>query len=769
MKYVKWFKELTKEDIASAGGKGANLGELTAAGILVPPGFVVTSQAYFEFLDHNHLRSFIHRLLSTCDVSDPQQLNSVSKKIQSRMVKSPIPPSIVREIFTSYHLLSQENHLPSGLPVAVRSSATAEDLPEASFAGQQESYLNVVGDANVIEKIRDCWLSLFTPRSIFYRDSQHFDHFKVGIAVPVQKMIQSEVSGVMFTVDPVSQQKDLLVIEAIYGLGDYIVQGVVTPDHYEVKKSTLEIVTKQVSVQDIMEVRKTQGVKEIKVNPRLKAKQKLDHDHIIELAQTGKKIHHHYFFPQDIEWALEKGILYITQSRPITTLSNVKSDTEINIANQKNIFSQMTKILTGAPASPGIVSGKVQIVPDVHHLEKVKAGDILVTEMTTPDFVPAMKRAAGIITDRGGLTSHAAIVSRELGVPCIVGTTSATNTLKDGMIVTLNGNTGEIYLGAVSKSSLILSSASASAPIKDYKTATKIYVNLAEPDMAEKIASQHVDGVGLLRAEFMIAGIGTHPKKMIEDKHQDKFISELSSGLVKICKAFNPRPVIYRATDFKTNEYRSLKGGELYEPQESNPMLGFRGAYRYIKSPDVFNLELEAIKKVRQKHELKNLYLMIPFVSTVDEMVEVKKLVAASGLYRSTSFKLYMMCEIPSNVILLEDFIDVGIDGISIGSNDLTMLILGIDRDNQEVAPNFDERNPAVLWALEKIIKTCAQKHISCGICGQAPTEYPELVDKLVSWGITSISVDPDAIGRTREIVHHSEYNLITKNHAQNH
>jgi pyruvate, water dikinase len=759
MKYVKWFKDLTKEDVDIAGGKGANLGEMTRAEIPVPPGFVVLSSAYFSFLEYNKLRPHIHQVLSTCDISDPAQLNEASKKIQKLLHEAEIPAEISREIFTSYHELNQKYaHLGGNVAVAVRSSATAEDLPEASFAGQQESYLNISGDANVLLKVRECWMSLFGARSIFYREQQKFDHFKVGIAVPIQKMVQSEVSGVMFTVDPISKDKHKLVIEAIYGLGDYIVQGVVTPDHYEIDTQEDKIIINHQSKQEVMEVRDNKGLKELKVPVKLQEKQKLPDEYILKLAKMGKKIHHHYFFPQDIEWAYENKTLYIIQSRPITTLGDEKV---VDASTQDAPVSKEPAILKGAPASPGLVSGPVRIVDDISHLDKVKKGDIMVTDMTTPDFVPAMKRAAGIITNRGGLTSHAAIVSRELGVPCVVGTTTATKVLKDGMIVTLNGNAGEIFKGALSRASIHLPAERKPEDIPDYKTATHIFVNLAEPELAEKISKQHVDGVGLLRAEFMIAGIGTHPKKLIEDGKGQEFTNKLAHEIAKFCKAFDPRPVIYRATDFKTNEYRSLKGGDKYEPEESNPMLGFRGAFRYIKNPEVFNLELEAIKKVRNQMGYKNLSLMIPFVSNVQELVEVKKLVAAAGLYRSASFKFYMMCEIPANVILLDDFIDVGIDGVSIGSNDLTMLILGIDRDNSEVATQFSELNPAVLWALERIVKTCAKRGIKCSICGQAPSEYPDLVEKLVAWGVTSISVNPDAIARTREIVYHSEEKLI--------
>lgn len=765
-KFIKWFSELAKEDVGIAGGKGANLGELTQAKIPVPPGFVVLATAYFEFLDANHLRPEIKRLLSSCDVSDPKQLHTASVEVQKLLSAAPLPSELTSEIFSAYKsLCAKDNLLARPIAVAVRSSATAEDLPDASFAGQQESYLNILGDANVLKQVKACWLSLFGERSIFYREQKKYDHFKVGIAVPVQKMIQSEVSGVMFTTDPISQDRDRIVIEAIYGLGDYIVQGVVTPDHFEVSRTSEKIIARNISTQTVMEVRQAEGVKELKVPAHLQSKQKISDKRVLELAEIGKKIHRHYLFPEDVEWALSKNKIYITQARPITTLAK---DGKSPATKPEDLDSkyQDQKILTGAPASPGLVSGPVKLVLDIKHLDKVKTGDIMVTDMTTPDFVPAMKRAAGIITNRGGLTSHAAIVSRELGVPCVVGTTTATKVLKDGMIVTVNAVTGEVYKGSLNLASAKLAATTTPFNLdlpKDTKTATKVYVNLAEPEAAQKVSARNVDGIGLLRAEFMIAGLGVHPKQVIARHEEKEYITKLADEMAKFCKSFHPRPVVYRATDFKTNEYRSLKGGDKYEPEESNPMLGFRGALRYIKNPDVFNLELEAIKLVRNRHGLKNLNLMIPFVSTVAELTEVKKLVAAAGLYRTGSFKLWMMVEIPANVILLDDFISVGIDGVSIGSNDLTMLILGADRDNHEVAEVFDERNPAVLWALEKTVKTCLKHGITCGICGQAPSEYPELVEKLVSWGITSVSVNPDAIERTREIVYHSELKLLSE------
>ena len=652
--------------------------------------------------------------------------------------------------------------------VAIRSSATAEDLPGASFAGQQETFLDIKGEANVVYYVRRCWASLFTSRAIFYRAENKFDHFKVGIAVPVQKMIQSNTSGIMFTINPVTNQKDTIVIEGIFGLGELIVQGAVTPDHYEVDKKSLSILHKKIHRQDkIMTLKRGRAVIDY-LNEKNGMKQKLTDDQIVKIAHYGKKLEQHYYFPQDVEWAIEDNRIYIVQTRPITT---TKSLIRLK-ANEKGDRHEITHthlvILKGDPASPGVASGPVKIVRSAKEIDTVKPGDILVAPQTNPDYVPAMRKVAGIITETGGRTSHAAIVSRELGIPAIVGVNGATKKLKDGQVVTVHGSRGVVYKGGIYKSAGVKSEqhevsslSSAKNNVAKLKTATKVYVNLANPEKAVEISKLNVEGVGLLRAEFMIAGIGTHPKKFIKDHKQHIFVDELTKKLSIFCEAFYPRPVIYRATDFRTNEYRNLIGGSEYEPEEANPMLGFRGCYRYISDPAVFQLELEAIKRVRNKRDLKNLWLMIPFIHTPQELMTVKKIVTAAGLSRSATFKLWMMAELPVNVIILDQFLDVGIDGVSIGSNDLTMLILGIDRDNSDVAQVFDERNPAVLWALEHVIKTCHKRNITVSICGQAPSDYPELVEKLVKWGITSISVNRDVVDQVRETIYNAENNIL--------
>lgn len=742
-----------KHDTRYVGGKNANLGEMIAAGFPVPGGFAITSTAYFEFLKQNNLQVQIKHLLGTVNYESTDSLSQVSRHIKKLIISSPVPEHIVKDIFKAYLKLG-------GDPlVAVRSSATSEDSKDASFAGQQETFLNVKGEAVLIEKVREAWASLFQARAIYYRHDAKMDHLKTGISLVVQRMVQSESSGVMFTIDPVTNNKNKIVIEAIFGLGEYIVQGIVTPDHYEVSKFDYLILEKLIRVQKVAYVKHGVENKEIKLSEKEGGKQKITDSDITELAHLAKKLEDHYYFPQDIEWAKEKdtpagrqGKLYIVQTRPITTTEKKEEQSAVGTIPEKDA----EKMLMGDPASPGIGIGKVKIIRSLSDGKDFEKGMVLVARATNPDYVPLMKKAAAIITEAGGRTSHAAIVSREFGIPAVVGTPMAMSRLKDGMMVTVHGSLGFIYKGSVMLSSK-------KEQTLNVDTVTKLYVNLAEPELAARIAARHVDGVGLLRAEFMIAQIGKHPKKFIEEGKQQEFINRLADDLSAFCKAFYPRPVLYRATDFKTNEYRSLVGGKHFEPEESNPMLGYRGAYRYIHDPRVFNLELEAIKKVREKLGLVNLRLMLPFVRTVKDLRDVKKLIADAGLKRSHTFKLFMMAEIPSNVILIDKFIEEGIDGVSIGSNDLTMLTLGVDRDNAEVATEFDERDPAVLWSLERVIRACRENNIEIGICGQAPSEYPDLVEDLVKWGIYSISVSPDAIDRTRRIIHTVEKKIAHK------
>jgi len=747
-KVIVWFNEVTKEDVPTVGGKGANLGEMTRAKIPVPPGFIVTADAYFDFLKKSKLTAEINKLLKPLNPDNSNQLHQIAGQVKQLIIDTPIPPETAKEIKQAY------NKMGSGL-VAVRSSATAEDLPEASFAGQQRTFLNIEGDKEVITAVRGCWASLFEPRAIFYRHQQGFDHFKVGIAVPVQKMVQSEASGVMFTIEPVTSDSDHIIIEAVHGLGEAIVSGEVTPDLYIVEKKTTRIVSKKTARQEHQLVRNPGAAGEeaniwAEIPEAEQTRQKVTDEEIIKIATLGKKLEDWYKFPQDIEWAKEDSEIYIVQTRPVTTIKKTAEE-EAEI--------KAPVLLTGDKASPGIASGPVKIIKDISHIERVHEGDILVAEMTTPDFVPAMKRAVAIVTDRGGRTAHAAIVSRELGIPCVVGTGEATTKLTNGQVVTVDGSHGKVYEGKVTRR--IKTTAVSDILREAVRTRTRVYVNLAQPELAEKVAAHNVDGVGLLRAEFIVAQIGEHPQYMIKQKRGHEFVEKLYHGINLFAQAFDPRPVVYRTNDFKTNEYRELTGGKDYEAEEENPMIGYRGASRYITDIDVFKLELEAIKKVRREH--KNLWVMIPFVRTVEELAGTKKIMEAEGLKRSKDFKLWMMVEVPSNILILEKFLEVGIDGISIGSNDLTQLILGIDRDSEKLAKTFDERNEAVMVALERAIKVSRKMGVTSSICGQAPSVYPELTEKLVAWGITSVSISPDMIGTTREIIARAEAKLKQK------
>ncbi len=753
---ILWFSEIDKNDGPQVGGKGANLGEMVNAGFPVPNGFVVTAQAYYRFLEENALREKISETLADLDPNDSKKLDSAAAAVRKLIIKAKMPKDLAETIKKAIDKLGKDASM------AVRSSATAEDLPGASFAGQQATYLNIKGHDAIIKHVQMAWASLFEARAVFYRATRGFDHNKVGIAVPVQKMVQSDVSGVMFSINPVNNDSQTVIVEAIWGLGENIVQGIVTPDHYEVEKGTWDILKSQTVEQKIEMNRRFGTTKNRPVPSSRRKKTKLTQAQMVALAKLAVRLQQHYHYPQDSEWALEDGKLYIVQTRPITTIENVKSQGKQHVDVEKQL-EKLPVVLSGEAASPGIVSGKVRLIPTPADIHLLKVGEIMLTSMTTPDFVPAMKRAAGLITDRGGQTSHAAIVSRELGLPCIVGTGTATKTIKTGQTVTINGRTGEVHLGELSREVMSSFQAQESAKKEEREskiipTVTKVYVNLAEPELAATVAKRQVDGVGLLRAEFMIAQLGYHPKKLIADGKGKVFVRHLVKGITQFCEAFGDRPVVYRATDFKTNEYRHLVGGETYEPHEENPLIGYRGCFRYATDAKVFELELEAIKEVRKKHP--NLWVMIPFVRSVQEFQQVKRIMYNAGLRRSSSFKIWMMAELPENVIMIDDYIDAGVDGFSIGTNDLTMLILGTDRDNEHVASEYDERHPAVQWALERLVRKCRARNISISVCGQGPSTYHELAEKLVEWGVTSLSVTPDVLELTREVVSQAEAKL---------
>ncbi len=776
MKSIYWLNELNKNSLAIAGGKGANLAEMFNSHFPVPEAFIVGADSYFDFVKKNGLEKIIAEETKGLDYEDSNAVNNASHAIKTAILNARMQPEVASEITRAYNKICNSRAIiPSTadeIYVAVRSSATAEDLPGASFAGQQATFLNTRGHESLLSTVKQCWASLFEARAIYYRQQQKFDHLKVGIAVVVQKMVQSEKSGIMFTVDPVSQDENHMIIEAGFGLGEAIVSGTVTPDKYVVDKRNLSILEKTPEKQEKMLVKTKHGDEWVTIEPELQEVQKMPDAEVKTLAGIGRDIENHYGYPQDIEFAVEGKKIYIVQSRAITTLNKKQGETAMASGSSSSTLTPSSAsgsgkvLLQGLPASPGIASGSVKIVLDLTHLDKVQKGDVLVTRMTTPDFVPAMKRAVAIVTDEGGMTAHAAIVSRELGIPCIVGTRKATATFTDGQIITVDAKRGVVYDGKIelgqqhaSEASMQGAQAAPSAPT--YITGTKVYCNIATVDIAEKVAAKDVDGVGLMRAEFMIANIGVHPRKIIKDGRQQEFIGRLADDMRKVAQAFYPRPVVYRATDFKTNEYRSLEGGEEFEPKEENPMLGYRGCFRYVKEPDVFRMELQAIKKVREEFGLKNLHLMIPFVRRTGELKHVKDLMHDEGLYQTRDFKLWIMVEVPSTVFIIEKFLDLGIDGISFGTNDLTQLILGVDRDSGIVAEAFDERHEAVLRALKHVIIECNKRGVTSSFCGQAVSVYPEVAEAVVRDGITSVSVNPDTIEATRKAIASVEQKII--------
>ena len=748
---IVWFDQVGRDATPLVGGKGANLGELTQAQIPVPPGFVVTTSAYRAFLLDTGLDRRIAELVEGLNVEDDEALQDIACQVRAAIEEAPMPADLREQIEAAYRELGEG-------PVAVRSSATAEDLAEASFAGQQSTYLNIEGAAEVVDAVQRCWASLFEARAIFYRENAGWGHTEVDLAVPVQRMVQSQASGVMFTIDPISNDPERVVIEAAFGLGEAVVSGLVSPDHYEVGKSEESILQRQTFVQDRMLVRNPNGTGggETNIWRELSeadgGREKLSDAQVLELTRIGKRIERHYDSPQDIEWGWAEGRFYLLQTRPITTLAQPTGDLDDAPTPQSE------PLLSGSAASPGVAAGRVRVVADPAQTNLIAEGDVLVAEMTTPDFVPAMKRAAAIITEKGGRTCHAAIISRELGVPCIVGAAGARE-LADGLLITVDAASGQVYEGEHPE--LIdwwrrqQQRSLAEAP----ETRTKIYVNLADPEIAERVAERAVDGVGLLRAEFIIARIGEHPRSFLDSGRGDEYVARLAEGLATIAGAFHPRPVVYRATDFKTNEYANLKGGSDYEPDEENPMIGYRGAARYVREPDLFELELRALQQVRERYP--GLHLMIPFVRTTDELRRVIELVEGFGLRRADGFKIWIMVEVPANVWLLDEFIAQGVDGVSIGSNDLTQLTLGIDRDSERFADTFDERNPAVLKAIRSVIETAARCGVTVSVCGQGPSEHPDLAERLVEWGITSISVTPDVIERTRQLVADAEARVL--------
>lgn len=741
MRFVKFLKEIPKKKTSKVGLKGQNLAEMYNMELPVPNAFVISTDAYKYFLEKTQIKVAIFDILKKTDIKDSDKLKESSDKILELIQKTEVPNQIKNEIMSSYKKLSKEFGKKSEW-VAVRSSSTIEDLPGAS------SILNVKGEDEIIKSVKKCWSSLFTPRSIFYRKKQKISHRKVSVAVVVQKQLNSEKSGLGFTVDPSSGENNI-IIESSWGQCQGITSGSVTPDRYLIDKRTGEIVDKKIRTKNKMKIISKKGGLTTKKVPKTKQKKEVINDYQLnQLYNLALKLEKYYQGSQDFEWVVENGRLYLIQSRPINVV--YKKEEGEDVATKKK------PIIKGIPASPGVVSGRVKIIKDPYELDKIKNGDVLVAKMTNPDYIPSMGKISALITDEGGKTSHTSVVSRELGIPCVVGTGKATKKLKDGDIVTIDGDDGLVYLGKFPAKS------KKKTQQKKVKTKTKIYMNLGQSKLAKKYRNVNCDGIGLLRAEFMVGELGKHPNYLIEKGEEEKIVKEFSKRIKRVAKTFHPRPVVYRSFDLKTNEYANLKGGKKYEPKESNPMLGWRGASRYITDSKLFKLELETIKKVRDEG-CDNVWLMIPFVRTTWELKQIKLMVDHAGLREDKKFQLWIMVEVPSSAILIEDFIKEGIDGISIGTNDLTQFVLATDRDSSTMKRWFYEQDPAVLWCIKRVIKACRKNGITSSICGQAPSFYPELTRKLVKWGITSISVNPDVVDKTRRIVAESEKGLIGK------
>jgi pyruvate,water dikinase len=789
-KHILWFKEINSRDVSLVGGKNASLGEmftkLSKKGIKVPDGFVLTSKSYWYFLRVNKIDGKLKEIFKKFKKESFESLKKTSREARGLILKAEFPEDLKKDILTNYRKLSRK-YGENCTDVAVRSSATAEDLPTASFAGQHETYLNVKGEDMLLESCKKCIASIFTERAISYREEKGFKQLKIALSVGVQKMVRSDLasSGVMFTLDTETGFQNVVLINSIWGVGEMIVKGKITPDEFYVFKPTLKQGYKPIIVKNLGRKTKKyiysfrnnshhhlnynpgEGLREVKVSKQKQLEFSLTDDEILTLSRWAMKIEKHYKTFQDIEWAKDgkTGELFIVQSRPETVHTQEKQ----RFFEEYQLKTEKKPVLTGIAIGDKIGTGKVRVILDISKINQFKKGEILVTKMTDPDWTSVMSLASAIVTDEGGKTAHAAIISRELGIPAVVGTEKATKTLKTGQKITVDctrGLDGRIFIGEVS------------FKLKRFnldklpKVKTKIMVNIGAPKMSFQTSFLPQNGVGLAREEFIIAEkIKVHPlalyhfnklknkplKRKIEKitvERKDKkeyFVRKLAEGIAQIAAAFYPKDVIVRFSDFKTNEYRKLIGGELFEPKEENPMLGWRGASRYYdpKFTPAFLMECQAIKRARDVFGLKNIKVMVPFCRTVSEGKKVLALIKKSGLEKGKDgLRVYVMCEIPSNVILADKFLEI-FDGMSIGSNDLTQLVLGIDRDNSTLQKIFDERNLAVKEMISKVIRECKKKKKYIGICGQAPSDLPDFAEFLVKEGIESISLNPDTIIKT--------------------
>ncbi len=745
---------MNKNSNPIAGGKGANLGIMYNIGLPVPPGFVITSFAFKHYIQVTGIDKKIFGKLKKLDVEDNDKLQEAAKWIQNLVVTTPMPEAVKEEIIEAYDEMDVNSSKVEdimkkgdGALVAVRSSATAEDQVDASFAGQQASFMNVKGHRELIAHVLACWASLYTARAIYYRVKNKYEHEKVLIAVVIQKMVNSDVAGVMFSVNVVNQDVSEILIEGAYGLGEAVVSGSITPDEFVVDKKSLEIKSKKIAKKTWMYTRDAKTLRNIKVDVEkdLQEESCLKLDHVKKLAELAVKIEKHYGKPQDMEFAIEKGKIYITQSRPVTTMKKEEEkEVPVDMKVMKGDISlnDATLLVSGLPASFGVAKGKVVIVRDLADLKKVIKGDILVARMTTPDMVPAMQRAYGIVTDEGGSTCHAAIISREMGIPCVVGTEMATKKLKEGMFVTIDAAKGKVYQGNVS-----IAVKEEEKPLL-IKTKTKVKVILDLPELAEHAAASGADGVGLLRSEFINMEGRAHPVYLIEHGRREEFVKHLTESLKVIVKAFKNKPVWYRTLDARTDEFRNLKGGE-EEPKEDNPMMGWRSIRRSLDQPELLTAEYEAIARV-YKAGFKNLGIMIPLVTDNIQVREAKKIFyEKTGIKPVKEIKFGVMVETPAAVQMIDEICREGISFVSFGTNDLTQFTLACDRNSARVAKLYDEMHPAVLRQIHKVMKVCKKYNVETSICGQAGSKE-EMAKFLHKEGIDSISANVDAVNSIR-------------------
>lgn len=747
---VIWLEEVGKEDIAIVGGKGASLGEMLRAELPVPGGFAVTAQAFRRFIDENRINDELFGSLEV-DVDNADILRNAEKKAKKIIMDAKIPLDIENSIRSKYRDLCKKEG--EEVFVAVRSSATAEDLPDASFAGQQDTFLNMRGEQNVIDAVKRCWASLYGARAIYYRVKQGFDHRKVNLCAVVQMMVDAEKAGVMFSSHP-STGEPLTIIEGAWGLGETVVSGSVSPDYYMVEKNTRTIKERKISTKNIMHTKdpKTGKTIDMPVPSDKKNARVLDDDEILKLVDFGDVLEDLYGIPQDIEWAIKNREIFILQSRPITTIK--KKETKEKVAT--------TAILEGLGASPGIAYGEAKLVSDASELGKVKNGDILVAVMTTPDMVPAMKRAAAIVTDEGGLTCHAAIVSRELGCPAVVGTRKATELLTDGMKITVDGEKGLVFEGKKEVATPVAvqpeKMAAAFAKSKPV-TATEVKVNVSIPEATARAMETQADGVGLLRIEHMILGLPKHPKQYIKEGKADEYVAELVSRIQTVVDAFYPRPVWVRTLDAPTDEFRAMEGGE-GEPIEPNPMLGYRGIRRDLIDTEHFELEVRAFKELI-KRGYNNMGIMIPLVQHPSELRRAKEFMRNNGL-DIDKIDIGIMVEIPAAALIIDQFLAEGLNFVSFGTNDLTQYTLAVDRNNEHVAHLYNELHPAIMKLIEHVIIECNKVGVKTSICGQAGSN-PKVAKRLVELGITSISANIDAVEAVRDMVARTELQLLLK------